>query len=174
MRLARVTAEGRGATDRLLTEVGRRLEAEGAPVTGVVQSNIEFDPVRQCHMDLHVLGGGAAAGLRISQNLGIDSRGCRLDPQGLEDAAGAVAAALATGRPRLLIVNKFGRGEVEGGGFRLLIGDALAAGVAVLCGTSAKNAAGFEAFAGDLAETLSPDAEAVLAWCRARLAEAPD
>lgn len=166
-----MTAGGRGGTDRLLTEVGRRLEAEGAPLTGVVQSNIEFDPARQCHMDLHVLGAGdgAAEGLRISQNLGIAALGCRLDPHGLEAAAGAVAAALATGRPRLLIVNKFGRGEIEGGGFRPVIGQALASGVAVLCGVGAKNAPAFEDFAGGLAETLAPDAEVVLAWCRARL-----
>lgn len=169
--LAYVMAQGRGANDRLLTAVGRRLEAEGAPVTGVVQSNIEFDPARKCHMDLHVLGGDEDAPThRISQSLGAGARGCRLDQHGLEMAAGMILAALETGVPRLMIVNKFGKGEIEGGGFRPVIATALEAGVPVLCGVNPLNLPAFKAFADGMAEALPADADAVLDWCRGRIA----
>jgi hypothetical protein len=160
-----VQTEGRGTGDRLMGEVSRVLLAEGLPVAGVFQENIEFDPARPCHMDLSLLDGSAR--FRISENRGPLSRGCRLDPGALEAAAGRVEAALARA-PRLLVVNKFGKQEAEGRGFRPAIGWALAAGVAVLTSVRAGNRAAFDAFAGDLAEDLPPDPAAIHAWARAR------
>jgi hypothetical protein len=162
--LGYVVSEGRGEGDRLIHAVAMRLRAAGLPLAGAVQTNEDRDPTRKCDMDLHILSGHDV--VRISQDLGRLSRGCRLDPAGLERAVGIVGAALAA-RPALLIVNKFGTQEIDGRGFRPLIGEALAEGIPVLTAVNAGNLDAFLAFAEDLAEPLPAEMDAVLAWCRA-------
>lgn len=155
--------DGRGAGDRLIADVAAQLLSEGWSLAGVVQINTVFDPARPCHMDLVILQG--AGQVRISQDLGPLSVGCRLDPAGLETAVGLVEAAL-TRAPRLLIVNKFGKQEADGRGFRPVIGQALAAGVPVLTSIGGRNRPAFDAFAGGMAQNLAPGMGAVLDWCR--------
>jgi len=164
--LGYVMAEGRGAADLLIRDVALRLRAEGVSLAGAVQFNIETDPARKCQMDLQILSGNDT--IRISQDLGVLARGCRLDPAGLERAVGLVSAALETGAD-CLIINKFGKQEAEGRGFRPLIGDALAAGVPVLTAVNPGNVDAFLGFAQDLAERLPEDAALVADWCRARV-----
>ncbi|MBE9637004.1 DUF2478 domain-containing protein [Salipiger mangrovisoli] len=167
--LGYVTGLGRGEVDRLMREVAGRLRAEGWPLAGAVQHNIETGPASKCHMDLQVLSGEDV--VRISQDLGALSRGCRLDPQGLERVVGLVSAGLQKGAA-LLLVNKFGKQEVDGRGFRPVIGEALSSGVPVLVAVNAGNLEAFLTFAEDLAEPLPTDADAVMDWCRARIREA--
>ncbi|MEX5726690.1 hypothetical protein Ga0609869_000043 [Rhodovulum iodosum] len=50
---------------------------------------------------------------------------CRLDPAALETAVGLVAAGLSSGAD-LLIVNKFGKHEAAGRGFRYVVAEAVA------------------------------------------------
>jgi len=158
-----VTSGERGQADMVLAEVAAQLRAQGVALAGVVQVNEEFDPARPCHMDLHILTGTDV--VRISQNLGALSKGCRLDPAGLEQAVGLVAQALDAG-PDLLIVNKFGKQEADGRGFRPLIGQALAAGIPVLTAVSTTNRPAFETFAEGLGVALECRAEAILQFCR--------
>ncbi|SDX84591.1 DUF2478 domain-containing protein [Citreimonas salinaria] len=162
--LGYVVSEGRGEGDRLIHAVAMQLRAAGLPLAGAVQTNEDRDPTRKCDMDLHILSGNDT--VRISQDLGRLSRGCRLDPAGLERAVGIVAAALAN-RPALLIVNKFGKQEIDGRGFRPLIGEALAEGIPVLTAVNQGNVDAFLEFAADMAEQLPPDADAIMVWCRA-------
>lgn len=161
-------ATTRGESDRLLAGVASRLGAEGWPLAGAVQVNREVAAGRPCVMDLHVLDGLAV--VRISQDLGALSKGCRLDPQGLEQAVALVERALdrqGDDRPRLLIVNKFGKQEAEGRGFRPLIGRALADGIPVLTAVNDHCRAGFLAFAGGIGTGLPAEEDQVLDWCRA-------
>lgn len=161
-------AGSQGAGDRLMAAVAARLRAEGVALAGVVQENVEHDPARPCHMDLLVLRGDDR--VRISEDRGPGARGCRLYAAGLAAAAGMVEALFdrpGPDAPQLLIVNKFGKEEAEGRGFRPAIGRALAMGVPVLTSVGPRNEAAFTAFAGGLAEVLAPDEAAVLAWCRA-------
>ncbi|SFB72263.1 DUF2478 domain-containing protein [Tropicimonas isoalkanivorans] len=164
--LGYLVAEGRGAADTMLQEVAACLLDQGVRLVGAIQVNLETDPHRKCDMDLHVLADGAI--IRISQNLGALSEGCRLDPDGLERAVGLVAAALESG-PDLLIVNKFGKQEADGRGFRPVIGAALAAGIPVLTAVTPGQVSSFTDYAQDLAERLPEDADAVLDWCRAEV-----
>jgi len=161
--LGYITGGERGQADLVLAEVALRLRAEGVALAGVVQVNDEFDPARPCHMDLHILTGTDV--VRISQNLGALSKGCRLDPAGLEQAVGLVARALDTG-PDLLIVNKFGRQEADGRGFRPLIGQALAADIPVLTAVNVANRPAFDTFADGLGVALECLPEAILQFCR--------
>lgn len=165
--LGYVVADGRGAADRLLAGVARRLRADGWPLAGAVQVNVSPGPGVRSAMDLHLLHSGVGTGavVRISQDLGALAQGCRLDPAALAQAAGLIEAALGTG-PRLLIANKFGKAEAEGGGLRPAIGQALARGIPVLTAVAPKNLPAFEDFAGDFGECLPAGVGAVLDWCR--------
>ncbi|MFN4153946.1 MAG: DUF2478 domain-containing protein [Paracoccaceae bacterium] len=158
-----VSAPDRGDGDRLLARVARRLSAVGVVLGGVVQVNTETDPDHPCLMDLRVLSDESV--LRISQNLGRHSSGCRLDASVLEEAVGRVAATLLAAPPQLLILNKFGKQEAEGRGFRPVIGQAMAMGVPVLTSVSTKNRAGFDLFAEGTASALGTDEAAVMLWC---------
>lgn len=165
--LGYIVAEGRGEADACLAALSAGLAADGIPATGVVQINTERDDGRPCDMDLKVIGTGAV--IRVSQSLGQAAVGCRLDPAGLEEVVGLVTAALDTGIPRVLLVNRFGRQEAEGRGFRPLIGRALGEGVAVLTAVGTGYIRDFEAFADGMAERLPADTGALFDWCRARV-----
>lgn len=169
MKFGYVMGEAPGETDALLADVAARLSAGGWPLAGAVQVNSDGPPGAKCHMDLHVLASSKI--IRISQDLGTLSRGCRLDPAGLESAVGLAEAALDA-RTRLVIVNKFGKQELDGRGFRPLIGKALAQGIPVLTGVGRSNLAAFEAFSEGLAEVVDPTPEALIAWAEAA-AQAP-
>lgn len=151
MRLATITLPGRGETDRLLASVAARLQGQGVALAGAVQFNLDCGD--ECEMEVQVLPDGPVIG--ISQSLGPGSQGCRLDAGALETAVAEVAARMAGAR--LLIVNKFGKHEAEGRGFRGLIGSALEGGMPVLIGVNAMNMQAFQAFAGEMAEPVLPD-----------------
>jgi hypothetical protein len=162
--LGYLITDGEGTADRLLAEVADALVAEGWPLAGAVQINSDAGSGRRCNMDLNVLAEGRI--IRISQNLGKFAKGCRLDPDGLEQAVGLVARALSGPvRPRLLIVNRFGKQEADGRGFRSLIGQALADGIPVLTSVGRANMPVFHAFADGFAEELAPVAAELLDWC---------
>ena len=168
MRLGYVIGAERGALDSLLADVAGRLQRDGWRLGGVVQINADR-PGRRCDMELVLLDSGqardAADRLRISQCLGPLSRGCRLDPAGLELAVGLVQAGLRAAPPQLLIINKFGKAELTGRGFRPVIAEALAADVPVLLGVGSGNLDGFMEFAADMAEAVPDRADAILDWC---------
>lgn len=160
--LAYVVSRGRGSGDRLLASVAEALAARGVALAGAIQFNVAHDPEQPCHMDLRIIGAGET--LRISEDRGPHARGCRLDPRGLAESVQRVEAGLSRG-PSLLIVNKFGKAEAEGGGFRDAIGRALIAGIPVLTAVSTQNLPAFQNFAGGMATELPADLDAVLAWC---------
>lgn len=163
MKLGFVTTEERGATDRFLSALAERLLAHGVRLAGVVQTNTECGGDRPCDMDLRVLPDGET--IRISQSLGSRARGCRLNPEGLERAVGLVGRSLDD-RPELLIINKFGKHEADGRGFRPLIGEAMLRGIPVLVGLNGLNRAHFLEFTEGAAEEIPPDAAAVGAWLK--------
>ncbi|MBU4530526.1 MAG: DUF2478 domain-containing protein [Hoeflea sp.] len=161
MALAFVRTTERGLTDRLLWGFADRLQADGFRLAGVVQTNSDRPGSHHCDMDVRVLPAGPV--IRINQVLGEESRGCRLNPAALEEAVALVEAALDPA-PDLLIINKFGKHEAEGRGFRPLIGEALLRDIPVLLGVNPLNQAAFEVFAGDYAEELATDGAGLAAW----------
>ena len=160
--LGYVVSRGQGAGDRLLAAVAEDLAVRGVALAGAVQVNVEHDPARHCHMDLRILGLGET--FRISEDRGRHAQGCRLDPRGLAEGILRVEMSLVR-QPSLLLVNKFGKAEAEGGGFREVIGRALLADIPVLTSMSPKNLQAFESFAGGLAAELPADRDQVVAWC---------
>lgn len=65
----------------------------------------------------------------------------------------------------LLVVNKFGKHEAEGRGFRTVIADAIALDIPVLVGVNALNLEAFQEFAGSDAIRLAPNITSVRNWC---------
>ena len=161
MMLAYTMAPGRGDTDLVLEGLAADLAARGLRCCGTVQINTERVDAGPCDMDVRVLPDGPV--LRISQDLGPSARGCRLDPAALETAVGLVAARLSSGAD-LLIINKFGKHEVEGRGFRDVIAQAVAMDVPVLVGLNALNREAFETFAGGMVVRLPPERAALKDW----------
>ena len=161
MKIGYVMSPGRGDVDRVLGRLAETLMARGIDVAGVVQTNTDCGPAKACDMDVEVLPSGPV--LRISQDLGPGSRGCRLNPDALEQAVGLVGQRLS-GDTRLLVVNKFGKQESEGRGFREVIGAALAQDIPVVVGLNGLNREPFEEFCGGMAEALTPDVQALLDW----------
>ena len=163
MRLGYTMMSGRGDVDLLLAALADRLADQGVRVAGVVQINTECGPDRPCDMDLRILPDGEV--LRISQSLGAGARGCRLDAEALELAVAATSRGLS--KADLLVVNKFGKHEAQGRGFRPLIAEAMAAGTPVLCGLNGANLEAFQAFTEGVAEAVEPDLDALTAWALA-------
>ncbi|SLN19963.1 DUF2478 domain-containing protein [Ruegeria meonggei] len=161
MYLAYITTTDRGATDRLLSAAAEQLLRSGAQLSGVVQTNTECADDSKCDMDVRVLPKGDT--IRISQSLGTQSRGCRLDPAALERAVGYVTASLADA-PQLLIINKFGKHEADGRGFRPVIAEALALDIPVLVGVNGLNKEKFQEFTDGTAEQVEPEIEAITEW----------
>ncbi len=85
--------------------------------------------------------------LPISQDRGPHARGCSLDVGQLLAAMQLVRAQLAS-RPDLLVLNKFGKTEAEGGGFRELIAEAIEEGISVLIAVPWRNIESWRLFTG--------------------------
>lgn len=166
--LAYLPIDAPSAVDALLTDLADTLVSEGWVLAGAVQVNDQREDGKRSQMNLKILGTGDV--VRISQDLGPLSSGCSLCPAGLEDAVGRAEGRLA--EAQLVIVNKFGKTEVDGRGFRPLIGRALADGVPVITAVGPGNMDGFMTFAGDFAEVLAPDQASAIAWVQ-RVSETP-
>jgi len=164
MRLAGVTGQRRGETDRLLAAVADRLARDGVRLVGALRPAAPDAGSGQCDSDLWLLPDGPR--VRITQDLGAGSAACRMDAGAFEEAVGLATCLLRAGGADLLMLNKFGLGEAEGRGFRALIAAALGEGVPVLTGVSETHRAAFETFAGGMATHLAPEQDAILDWCR--------
>lgn len=151
MRLGFLQNTARGSLDRALALAAAQCSGRGLRLCGAVQLNTERLGSTHCDMDLMILPAGPQ--LRISQPLGEGAKGCRLDVGALEQAVAACAQSLA--QADLLILNKFGKHEAEGRGFRELIAEALALDIPVLTGVNSLNLQAFLEFSGGLAQELT-------------------
>ncbi len=168
MKLAYVSLAGRGATDALIAAALAQPALAGRRLAGTLPVDTGRALSHPCDMDLQILPDGPI--LRISQDLGSGSRGCRLDGGALEEAVVEVNRRLDGAQA--LVVNKWGKVDSEGRGFVPLIARALEAGMPVLVGVNGLNLPAFLEFAGGLAVELPADALAVAAWLSDAMAAA--
>ncbi|MGY6704804.1 DUF2478 domain-containing protein [Roseinatronobacter sp.] len=160
MMLACVSIAGKGLTDACLAQAVALIQAQGLRLAGTVQSNLQRADRRRCDMDLHILPDGPV--LRISEDRGAHARGCLLDAGVLETAVAATLDRLD--RADLLVVNKFGKQEVEGRGFVPVIAEALARDLPVLVGVNPLNHGAFHTFADGMAQDLVAAPDIIAAW----------
>ena len=148
--------------DALIAQCAAGLVASGYRLGGVVQSNAHRRGRRRCDMYVKDLLGGDE--IKISLDRGNEARGCRLDPDAFA-RIGAWVERAALERVDLLIINKFGKEEARGRGLRPVIAEALIAEIPLMIGVSTQNLCDFLTFVGDSATRLTPDIEAMTAWC---------
>lgn len=151
--------------DALMAQLASDLHARGIGIAGVVQT---CDPETVGEdRDLHLTSVNGDWSLPVMQNRGSLSSGCRLDYSAVAEASSRIAAAI-TPATRIVILNRFGRAESEGNGFRSILEKCLEEGYTALCAVRSDYVADWEAFHGGLAETLPATREAILDWCLAR------
>jgi hypothetical protein len=139
------------AADRLLRETALALMEAGHSLAGLVQHNQPRPGRSRCDMVLEELASGDL--VPISQDRGPHARGCALDVHQLIDGMQRVRHALAM-RPDLVILNKFGKTESEGGGFRPLIAEIIDAGVPLLIAVPWRNIDSWRLFAGEMSHDI--------------------
>lgn len=150
--------------ESLLDQAVQALHARGVRLGGVVQHDVSGETGRICQMELEDVASGRR--IRLSQDLGSGSISCGVDSSGLADAAVAIRDAVETGA-ELVVINKFGTQEVEGGGLRDEIGLVVAAGVPLLTSVGERYLDAWREFTGGEAELLEPSLDAILAWWEA-------
>lgn len=164
-RIAAVICPDEGGADAVVAAVAARLAAAGLRLAGHVQRSVADD----CGAVTMVEDVATGALTPITQDLGRASAACALDPAALAGVAGQLLARLED-PVDLLIVNRFGRGEAEGGGLRAAIERAVLAGVPVLVMLRPPYRAAWEAFTGGTADSLPAEDSAIAAWVARALA----
>lgn len=145
-----------------------RLRADHVRLGGVLQKNAPGS-AGPCSA-MTVVDLASQSRFPISQDLGSQAQGCRLDSRGLA-AIGAVLDQTPIHELELFILNKFGKAEADGGGLRPALARAIEAGVPVLTAVRAPYTEAWLKFHGRLAIDLQPDPDVVLAWCRESVRE---
>jgi Protein of unknown function (DUF2478) len=153
--------------DALFKMLVQLCRALGLTLAGVLQHQAFDGGDRRCDVILEDL----ATGHRIAlfENRGAGARGCRLDEAALAEATARVEGSLEHG-PHLLVLNKFGKVECEGGGLRDLIASAIDREIPVAIGVPERNLDAWREFAGDLSTELPDDAGRIAVWLEATLA----
>lgn len=159
--LAAISVTSSTEVDKLFATLSDRLVSQGLRVAGYLQRDAP-DPGSCCSASYlqDVASGGKR---RITQPLGNGSQGCRLDPGALAEATAELLTQLEN-RPDFVILNRFGRGESEGRGFRPVIETAYAMNIPVLTAVRERYQDSWRAFAADMAVLLPQDHDTVNSW----------
>lgn len=160
MKIAFVRSSKRTSTNELFDALAHHLMAQNVRVVGTIQTNSPRPKSHKCDMDVRVLPDGDV--IRISQNLGANSKGCHLDPSALEEAVMQTDARLDGAD--LLILNKFGKHEAQGRGFRDVMARAVMQDIPVLVGVNDLNMADFLNFCGGEATELAQELSQLKEW----------
>ena len=170
---AAILDTGETDVDQLLLQVSHTLKAAGTTLRGLLMT--WPGGKHSCASEMVLVDLHRADTYLVSQPLGAGSDACRADPQGFARASQVLREALQA-QPDLVISNRFGGLEAEGGGFAAELLELMAAGVPVLTAVAPRHLAAWQAFTGGTT-ILEAEATGVLAWVRhalaARAATAP-
>lgn len=155
--------------DKLLADFAQDLAWQGVRVGGIVQRH--FRGANGTHAMLAV---DVATGqeISISQPLGSGAISCKLDTNGLAEAAAVVSRALRD-KVDLLVLSKFAKQEAVGRGLRAEFVDAITRGVPLLTAVPRKCLADWRTFTGDVSTLLLCDRQALEEWWRGSSAACP-
>lgn len=131
----------------LMQRIVAYLQAQGVHCAGFVQHDVERTGRTRCDMMLKDITTGES--LPISDDRGPGARGCQLDEAQLIRAMTRAIDGLDA-QPQVLVLNKFGKSEAEGRGFRNLIAAAVERDVPVIVPVPWRNAESWQQFAGAL------------------------
>jgi Protein of unknown function (DUF2478) len=172
--LAAVTYPNEAYPQAAFRRIVEHCRSRALALAGVLQHPACEDPAHRCDVVLEDLASGART--ELFERRGSGATGCRLDVAVLTDVTARIERTLQHD-PDLLVLNKFGKVEAEGGGLVDPIAVAVDRGIPVIIGVPARNLAAWRAFAGDLAVELAGDFGAIADWldlvCSQRMASAP-
>lgn len=157
---AAIEDDGSADVDALLAAVAERLRHAGWRVRGLLMTYP--DGGEGCARPMVLVDVESREPYLVSQPLGRDSKACRADPQGFARAS-AVLRRAADDAPDLVVCNRFGGLESEGGGFRAELLDILARGLPLLTTVASRHVEAWQRFTGG-APVLPARADAVDAW----------
>lgn len=166
--VAAVRFDGGDGIDALLETVVRALGARGHEVAGYLQRETDDGP--GCCSIMHLEDISTGEQVRISQALGAGSRGCRLDPQALAEVSGQLRSAIGP-ETDLVVLNRFGKGESDGHGFRSVIETACDLGVPVLTAVRDTYEPAWVDFTAGSGTFLPADHDAIVRWVIAAVSE---
>lgn len=165
LRAAAIVDDGAGDVDALLASIARGQQRAGRRVRGVLMTHPDGDA--GCAGAMVLIDLNTQEAYPVSQPLGRDSTACRADPQGFARASGVLRRA-ATESPDLVVSNRFGGLEAEGGGFCAELLEILAQDLPLLTTVASRHVADWQRFTGGT--TLLPaNADAVNRWLAATL-----
>lgn len=141
--------------DQTMASIAIGLIEQGIAVAGFIQVNRQRPGRSRCDMVLEEIA--TTTRVELSEDRGPMARGCMLDVGQLMQATALATAALEA-QPDVLMVNKYGKTEAEGGGFRPLIADAVVRGTAVIIAVPASNLDSWRRFAAELSVEIGVDA----------------
>ena len=158
--------------DALLARIVASLQTAGRRVQGLLmQHEGGMAGDTSCGMQMFLVDVASGDRYLVSQPMGSLSKSCRADPQGFARATAALRRAL-TDRPDLVVLNRFGRLEAEGGGMSAELLDLMAEGVPVLTAVAPAYREAWTAFSGGAA-VLPLDEAVARAWLQSTLAPQP-
>lgn len=162
---AAIVDEGGVDVDVLLATVAADCRRSGRRVHGLLMTRVGG---AGCAGDMVLVDIAGGERYLVSQPLGPGSSSCRADPQGFARASLVLRSALDQS-PDLVICNRFGGLEAEGGGFADELLALMAQGVPLLTAVAPRNRAAWQRFSGG-APLLPADAAAVAGWVDQALA----
>lgn len=163
--LLAVTYSDGFAADRLIAANAYRLRDDGVKIAGLVQINTDVPGRTKCDMAVEELY--TRTRFQLSEYRGPAARGCRLDHTRLTDAAGLLMDVFDRDLD-LIVLNKFGKVEAEGGGLRDLIGRAMLLGIPLIVGVPYRNLDQWRHFAGGLSDECEVSQADVARWLMAK------
>ncbi len=161
--LALVYTDGEAASS-YIADLGYRLREGGSSVAGIVQYKASLPRQSRCAIEVEELTSRFV--LQLSEEEADKPFGCRIDPEALAEAAALITAALRK-NPDVVIFNKFGRLEAEGGGLGETIAEAIQLGTPLIAGVPRRNLAPWRAFTKGLAEEISIGSSRLYQWLAA-------
>lgn len=157
---AAILDDGSLDVDALLTGIAQAQQRAGRRVRGLLMTHPEGR--EGCAAPMVLVDLSTQDEYLVSQPLGSGSTACRADVQGFARASQVLRDALPLA-PDLVISNRFGGLEAEGGGFAAELLELMAHGVPVLTVVAARHLDAWRQFTG-AAAVLPADAAAVTAW----------
>jgi nucleoside-triphosphatase THEP1 len=145
----------------LLTSFAARRRDEGLHIAGVVEIVSSSPENTTCGLELIEVATGSR--FQITQSLGSGSTACRLDTQEMANACAAVLRAIEAGVD-VVLISKFGKLEASGGGLLDCFRAAAEAGIPCITGVAPALAAPFLDFAGEYAQWIEANQDAVENW----------